>query len=323
MFVAETPEGVTAIVLIGDGTMVFQPGPNEERGQLQAVRGHRGARDAVHARRSCGSTRSNSSSALQRHAEPVTVDTRAFRRGLNVFDEEVPKSFNLDLSDLSRDIWSLLPQAGDFVAEVRTRRFDDLTYARSSGEAEDVTLFHRARKRNIAAYASRAEAESRGTLLQRRRQRRLRRPRLRHRCVVHPEREWMEGRTRMRLRVKSHRARRADVALAEALNVQSVTSDEFGRLLFLRVRNQNSVLVNLPVAGGARFRADARRRRIKAAMQSSQVDRSGVDRPFRSAQRATGRHCRSCRRAEVAVQQSQLLVSAEPGDRLRDGATFG
>jgi hypothetical protein len=25
VFVAETPEGVTAIVLLGDGTMVFQP----------------------------------------------------------------------------------------------------------------------------------------------------------------------------------------------------------------------------------------------------------------------------------------------------------
>ena len=33
---------------------------------------------------------------------------------------------------------------------------------------------------------------------------------------------------------------------AESLNVSSVASDEFGRLLFLRVRNQNSVLVNLP-----------------------------------------------------------------------------
>ena len=51
--------------------------------------------------------------------EPVTLDSRAYRRGLGVFDEGVPKSFNLDLSDLSRDVWSLLPQPGDFVAEVQ------------------------------------------------------------------------------------------------------------------------------------------------------------------------------------------------------------
>ena len=40
---------------------------------------------------------------------------------------------------------------------------------------------------------------------------------------------------------------------ADSLNVSSVTSDEFGRLLFLRVRNQNSVLVNLPSPVRARF----------------------------------------------------------------------
>ena len=40
------------------------------------------------------------------------------------------------------------------------------------------------------------------------------------------------------------------------MNVSSVMSDELGRLLFLRVRNQNSVLVNLPSPGGARFPDD-------------------------------------------------------------------
>ena len=38
-FVAETPEGVTAIVLLGEGTMVFQPLPKEERGQLKLFAG--------------------------------------------------------------------------------------------------------------------------------------------------------------------------------------------------------------------------------------------------------------------------------------------
>ena len=55
-------------------------------------------------------------------------------------------AFSLDLRDLSRDNWSLLPQVGDFLAEVHTRRFDTLTFARSMTEAEDVTLFHRARR---------------------------------------------------------------------------------------------------------------------------------------------------------------------------------
>ena len=112
----------------------------------------------------------------------------------SIFDEEVSKSFSLDLRDLSRDNWSLLPQAGDFLAEVRTRRFDTLTYARSTGEPEDVTLFHRVRKRNIAAYASRDEVEQPRPLLQRRRPRRIRR---RSTTTIDatfsPEREWLDA----------------------------------------------------------------------------------------------------------------------------------
>ena len=178
--------------------------------------------------------------------EPVAIDQRAYRRGLGVFDQDVAKSFNLDLGDLSRDVWSLLPQAGDFVAEVDTRRFDNLTFARSSSEAEDVTLFQRARKRNICAYTSAAKLESRGRFFDED-------DTVDYDVLAYdidasfyPEREWMEGRTKIGLRVKSHALAVLTLRFADSLNVSSVTSDEFGRLLFLRVRNQNSVLVNLP-----------------------------------------------------------------------------
>ena len=130
--------------------------------------------------------------------EPVTLDSRAYRRGLAVFDEGVPKSFNLDLSDLSRDVWSLLPQPGDFVAEVKTRRFDDLTYARSSGEAEDVTLFQRGAQaqhlpptrpnrscRAAAASSTRTTTSTTTSSTTTSMPRSI------------PDREWMEGRTRM------------------------------------------------------------------------------------------------------------------------------
>ena len=77
VFVAETPEGVTAIVLLGDGTMVFQPAPKEETRPAEAVRRRRGARDAVHHRVRAASTPSNSSSACRTAMlEPVTLDSR-------------------------------------------------------------------------------------------------------------------------------------------------------------------------------------------------------------------------------------------------------
>ncbi len=246
VFVSETPEGVTAMVLLGDGTMVFEPSPKEERGQLKLFAGTESLETpftSAFVRISPFEFDRRFKSAM---LEPVAFDARLHRRGIEVFDEGAPKSFNLDLSDLSRDVWSLLPQPGDFVAEVRTRRFDDLTYARSSGEAEDVTMFSRGRKRNVSAYASEQKLQSRGRFFDE--------DDLVDYDVLdydidaefHPDRQWLEGRTRMRLRVKSHMLGVLTLRFAETLNVSSVMSDEFGRLLFLRVRNQNSVLVNLP-----------------------------------------------------------------------------
>ena len=245
VFVSETPEGMTAMVLLGDGTMVFQPTPKEEKGQLRLFAGS----EQLETPFTSAFIRLNPFDLEQRlqlsMLEPVTLDSRSHRRGVEVFDRGITKSFNLDLSDLSRETWSLLPQPGDFVAEVDTRRFDDLTYARSSNEAEDVTMFQRARKRNIAAYASEQKLLSRGRFFNE--------DDLVDYDVLdyqidasyYPEREWMDGRTRMTLRAKQSMAV-LTLRFAESLNVSSVTSDEFGRLLFLRVKNQNSLLVNLP-----------------------------------------------------------------------------
>src|SRR5262245_27707146 len=115
VFVAETPEGVTSIVLLGEGTMVFQPMPKEEKGQLKLFAGV----EALDSPFTAAFVRINPFEFEQRVApgmlEPVTLDSRTYRRGLAVFEEGTPKSFNLDLSDLSREVWSLLPQPGDFV----------------------------------------------------------------------------------------------------------------------------------------------------------------------------------------------------------------
>jgi hypothetical protein len=252
VFVSETPEGMTAMVLLGDGTMVFQPAPKEERGQLRLF----GGTESLETAFTSAFIRLSPFDLEQRlqleMLESVPLDSRTYRRGLEVFDAGLPKSFNLDLSDLSRETWSLLPQPGDFVAEVDTRRFDVLTYARSGNEAEDVTVFQRARKRNIAAYASEQKLQSRGRFFDE--------DDLVDYDVLdyqidasyYPEREWMEGRTRLSLRAKQSFGV-LTLRFADSLNVSSVSSDEFGRLLFLRVKNQNSLLVNLPSPIGRDF----------------------------------------------------------------------
>lgn len=246
VFVAETAEGVTALVLMGDGAMSFAPGPKEERGQVRLFSGA----DAIDTPFGSAFIRLNPFEFDQRVREgalaPAPVDPRDLRRAQAVFDEEVVKSFSLDLSDLSRDTWSLLPQAGDFLAEVRTRRFDTLTYARSTGEAEDVTLFQRARKRNIASYASEQKLASRGRFYNEDDLVEYDVLDYQIDSTFFPERAWLEGRTRLKLRVKAFQLPALTLRLADDFTVNSVTSEELGRLLFLRVKNQNSIVINLP-----------------------------------------------------------------------------
>ena len=245
VFVAETAEGVTALVLLGDGTMKFSPAPAEERGQVRLFAGA----ETIDTGFTAAYVRINPfefDQQLKSQLTPVALDPRALRRAQAVFDEDVAKSFSLDLQDLSRENWSLLPQGGDFLAEVRTRRFDTLTYARSTREAEDVTLFHRARQRNIAAYASEMKLSSRGRFFNE--------DDLVEYDVLDyaidaaftPGREWLDGRVRMKIRIKAYALAALTLRLAEDFSVSSLTSDELGRLMFLRVKNQHNLVVNLP-----------------------------------------------------------------------------
>lgn len=247
VFVARTPEGTTALVLLGNGSMVFEPRPKEERGQVRIFSGAETMDTPFTAALVRVSPFAFASMVDDTMLVPASaVDPRAVRRAQQVFDEDIGSSFGLDLNDLSRERWSLLPPPGDFVAEVRTRRYGKLTFARSMTEPEDVSLFQRQRKRNIALYASEQKLAMRGTYYDE------------NDLVDYdvldydvdstftPARDWLEGRTSLTMRVRSLALATITLKLNESLTVNSVHSDELGRLLFLRVVNQSSIVINLP-----------------------------------------------------------------------------
>ena len=163
-----------------------------------------------------------------------------------MFNEEVGKSFILELSDLSRETWSLVPPFGDMLIEIRTSRFGTLTYTQAGNESEDISLFDRKRRRNISSYASERKLATRARFYSDNDE--VDYDVLHYDIQSHfsPEREWLEGRTVIKLKVKSFILGTLTLRLAETLHVQSITSPRFGRLLSLRVKGQNSVLVNLP-----------------------------------------------------------------------------
>jgi len=244
VFLCEVDQDVTGLVLIGRGDLRFHPSPETERGQVRIFAGA----DEVVTRFDAAFVRVGS---FKTHADrstlqPRDVDPRDLRRAEQIFREESIKSFAVDLADLARDTWSLLPMPGDFLAEVRTPRFGTLTYSRSATEAEDISFFERRRRRNIAGYASKERLAARGRFYDE--------DGLAPFDVLDydiaiastPERHWIAGRATMRLRVRSTSLGQLTIRLADSLVVRSVVSREYGRLFSLRVANQDTILVNLP-----------------------------------------------------------------------------
>ena len=248
VYAGDVDAGVTALVLLGRGSINFHPPSTTERGQVKIFCGS----EALDAAFDAAFIRLNpfdydsviASAALQ----AKRADPRELRRAQDVFREESQKSFVIDLGDLSREAWSLLPGQGDLVAEVRTRKHGTLTYAKSGAEAEDITLFDRKHHHNISLYPSREKLARRGPFYNE--------DELVDYDVLHydidvaasPDRSWIDGKTTLRLKVRSYVLGTLTLRLADSLVVQSIVSYEYGRLFGIRVKNQNTLVVNLPTA---------------------------------------------------------------------------
>ena len=244
VFTVDTDQGVTGLVLTGRGDMRFFPAPDTEKGQVRILTGSdvlEAKFDAAYIRVGTAAAHYDPSALVER-----SVDSGAVKRAQQIFREESPKSFAVDLADLSRDAWTLLPGPDDFLAEVRTRKFGTLTYTRSAGEPEDISVFERRRHRNVAIYASKEKLASRGRFYNE--------DDLAPYDVLDydldvtalPDRQWIEGHATMHLKARHASLSQLTIRLADSLVVRSIVSDRFGRLFNLRVSNQNTVLVNLP-----------------------------------------------------------------------------
>lgn len=247
VFRVECDDGVTGLVLLGRGEMRFSPAPPAERGQLKIYAGT----DTLVTPFESAFIRLSPTDYARRLVtgalEPAPAQpTRLLRRAQDVFEREAPKSFSVDLQDLSRDTWHLLPPADDFLAEIDTRRHGVLTYSRSLAQAEDVTLFDRKARKTIALYASVAKLAARGRFYSDDALREYDVTDYNIEASIDPRRSYLEARARLSIRVRSTSLSTLLLRLAEPLTVTGVTSVEYGRLLYLRLRSQNTILVNLP-----------------------------------------------------------------------------
>jgi hypothetical protein len=167
-------------------------------------------------------------------------------RASQAFETYLPRSFQLGLDDLSAARWSLTPSANDLVAEIVTRRFGALTYARANSEPEDISFFVRRTHKNIAVYPSDEKLATRGRFFSEDERRDYDVTRYDIETSFAPERVSIEGTARLSIRTRSPYFSTLTLRLADSLAVRSVTSPQFGRLLHLRIVGQNNVLVGFP-----------------------------------------------------------------------------
>jgi len=246
LFRIECDQGVTGMVLVGRGELRFSPASATERGQLRIFAGS----DSLTAPFETAYVRINPSDYAEQTATATltdaTPDARTVRRAQEVFSAESPRSYGVDVADMSRAAWHLLPAIDDLVAEIDTRRFDTLTYLRSGQQAEDVSLFRRSDRKTISLYPSVAKLAARGRFYSDDSSREYDVLDYAVTASVDPVRRSIRGRARLSTRIRSTSVPTLLVRLAESLTVSAVSSVEYGRLLHLRLEGQNMIAVNMP-----------------------------------------------------------------------------
>ncbi len=245
-FASRTPEGTTALVVMGRGHAEFSPSLDAERGQVRIFSGS----DALRTDFTTLFIRVTPAEFAARVSEdalkPRPVDPSHLRRAAQVFEAQLPHSFQIDVGDLSTSQWSLVPSAGDFVAEIGTGKYGPLTYARATSEPEDISFFDRRRRRNIAVYPSAERLAERGRFFSEDDRVDYDITHYAIDATYYPERLWIDGSATLTIHTRAVLGGTFTIHLADPLVVRSVTSPQLGRLLHLRVVGQNNVLVGLP-----------------------------------------------------------------------------
>ena len=242
LFMPPPTLGPTVLVFIGDGTVRFTPGPPTEQEQLRQFSGRPELVESVRA----VIVRIHPADFHRVLSGDLEPDPRAEQsRGaaLKFFKEHVDDTYQLE-APLPRAPWWLIPSLGDSVVTFQTRR-GALTFTVSQSEPEGLSLFDRARRRQVCLYPFPGtqprydEDDEREIDV------------LHHDLSVRfePDRFGLVGSDtlRLRLRVPSSTIR---LRLDEELRVISIRSREGGDHLFFRVRHQDGMMVSLGTLSG-------------------------------------------------------------------------
>ena len=259
-FVAEIDSGITGLALLGDGVMTFGPALEAERRQVEIFSGqetlseeftHAFIRLHPHAL----------AARVSQMTEEEIVDAGDLAEAQRLFEDLAPLSNTVDMAELSDRTWWLNPAVSQFQADVVTRRRGILTFIESEGQHENIVLYQRSPEFTIVSLypSARHRAES-GTyfdlqdttafdvldydILASFDPAGVQQESLRARAQL--EGCWIDGTTRLALRVANRGMTTFSLQLDDALHVSSVRSQELGPLSFFRLTGRSTVVIQLP-----------------------------------------------------------------------------
>jgi hypothetical protein len=245
VFAIRSDAGVTGLVFVGDGRMRFSPEPEAERLQVRLFAGDAPLESAFE--RLLVRFHPDEFHGLVDPAalRPVPVDGRTARRADAFASDELQRSYLVDIGDLSDEPWHFLPARPDLLAEIRTGRHGTLTYSRIRERAEDIALIRRDRQLTVARYTSEERIPVVG--------RSYNEAALRQYDVldydidarIPPGYDRLQARVRLQIRALAPLTS-VILRLAGTLGVYEVSSPEFGPLAFVRLREQDALVVRLP-----------------------------------------------------------------------------
>ena len=142
--------------------MSFHPTPETEKGQVKIFAGS----ETLETRFDAAFIRLNpddfESALAASQLQPKVADPREFRRARGGVSRRLAEVVRDRPRRSEPRPVVAAARSGDFLAEIHTRRFDTLTYAKSASEAEDITVFDRKRHHNISLYPSKRKLANRG-----------------------------------------------------------------------------------------------------------------------------------------------------------------
>ena len=244
LFHTPEPLGPTALVFVGEGRVRFSPQPAGEREQLEQFSGDpqldREVDWAFVRLHPADFGRVLDVASLEPDPDARQRREEAEKR----WRERAPRSFVVDAA-LPRSPWWLSPSVGDAVVDFPWKGRRVLTYALARNEPEDVNLFERDRGLRICSYPSGGRpplyVDDAGRAVDV----------LRHDLVARfdPIRRAINAVHTLRLRMLQP-VSNLRLKLDDDLRVSSVSAQDGQSLLFLRVREQDSLVVSLGTLAG-------------------------------------------------------------------------